>query len=279
MAIEEPGVFVAFIAIKYCFDTKGDLQTDLHIKETDSRSYLSFGSQHPNHIFSGIVYSQCLRLRRIINNTDRLHAQLLDLKDSFIKSKYPPKMVNNIIEKVKSLERNIYYERPVKEPSNLIRVVTTSGSDSDIVDSVKRAIPHLSRTRSFSGSDASVPISTDERNSASNQQHIFSFVNKTAASLHNKLVKVKHLAFGKKFGSTFPCLKHGNCKCCKIINASEDFIVNGKKVKAAGGNCVTYNIIYLILCKKCKKFYVGRSIKWLRTRIVSMITVIILLNF
>ena len=38
-------------------------------------------------------------------------------------------------------------------------------------------------------------------------------------------------------------------------------------MKAAGGNCVTYNIIYLILCKKCKKCYVGRSIKWLRTRI------------
>ena len=41
--------------------------TELLRKETDSRSYLYSGSTHPNHIYSRIVYSQRLRLRRSIN--------------------------------------------------------------------------------------------------------------------------------------------------------------------------------------------------------------------
>ena len=265
-AIDDPGNFVASLDVQFCFDSNGELQTDLFVKETDSRSYLSFGSSHPNHIFSGIVYSQCLRLRRIINNEDRLHSRLLELKESFLKSKYPSKMVNNIINKVRSLDRNIYAQKPVKDASDSIRVVTTFGSDSDILASVKKAIPHLNRTRSYSSPDVA-DLPSEEQSTVSGPRKIFSFVNKTAASLHNKLVKVKYLAVGQKFGKTSPCKTHGNCKCCKMVDHRDIFTINGKKVKASGGNCITYNIIYLIVCKKCNKCYVGRSIKWLRTRI------------
>ena len=265
-SIEDPGEFAALLDIQFCFDKHGELQTDLFIKETDSRSYLSFDSSHPNHIFSGIVYSQCLRLRRIINNVDRLSSRLNDLKISFIKSKYPSNMVNNIMNKVKVLKRDIYKQKTVKESSS-IRMVTTFGSDSDIVASIKKAIPHLSRTWSFSGSDVSDSSTDDQTRSPQPSQKQFSFVNKTGPSLHNKLVKVRYLAVGKKYASTVPCYKHGNCKCCKMIDHRNLFTVNGQKVKSAGGNCMTYNIIYLIICKLCPNCYVGRTIHWLRTRI------------
>ena len=49
--------FVNFLDIKYKFDSEGNLQTDLYMKETTSRAYFHFNSCHPNHIFSGIVYS------------------------------------------------------------------------------------------------------------------------------------------------------------------------------------------------------------------------------
>ena len=64
---KKPTNFINFLDILFCFDIFGDLQTDLYIKETDSRSYLNFSSAHPNHTFSGTVYAQCLRLRRIVN--------------------------------------------------------------------------------------------------------------------------------------------------------------------------------------------------------------------
>ncbi len=55
--IVDPGEFVPFLDIQYTFDNEGTLQTDLYVTPTDSRSYLQFGSTHPNHVFSAIVYS------------------------------------------------------------------------------------------------------------------------------------------------------------------------------------------------------------------------------
>ena len=64
--IKEIDEFAPFLDILFCFDKNGQLQTDLFVKPIDARSYLNISSEHPKHIFSGIVYSQCLRLRRII---------------------------------------------------------------------------------------------------------------------------------------------------------------------------------------------------------------------
>ena len=69
--VENTAEYVSFLDIQFTFDHQGQLQTDLYVKETDSRSYLHFSSSHPNHIFSGIVYSQCLRLRRMISSNER----------------------------------------------------------------------------------------------------------------------------------------------------------------------------------------------------------------
>ena len=74
--IKEVNEYVPFLDIQFCFDIEGNLQTDLYVKPTDARSYLNFKSAHPKHVFPGIVYSQCLRLRRIINKKDRLKLRL-----------------------------------------------------------------------------------------------------------------------------------------------------------------------------------------------------------
>ena len=74
--IKDVDMFVPFLDIQFCFDSSGKLQTDLYVKPTDARSYLNFNSFHPRHIFLGIVYSQCLRIRRIINNNDHRKIRL-----------------------------------------------------------------------------------------------------------------------------------------------------------------------------------------------------------
>ena len=57
---------VNFLDIQFWIDREGKIQTDLYVKPTDSRRYLSFESCHPNHMFAGIVYTQALRIRRIV---------------------------------------------------------------------------------------------------------------------------------------------------------------------------------------------------------------------
>lgn len=200
---------------------------------------------------------------------------MADLKNSFIKAKYPSSMIDNIIAKVSSKERNLHEQIPEKELDGTIRVVTTFGSDSDIITSVKKALPHLSRTRSFSCSDGDstvvlnpkrnlLDLMTDKPEKAPNK--LFSFVKKTGSSLRNKLVRAKNLAVGQKYGTTVPCRHHGNCKTCELITDNESFTVNGKLVRTAPGTCTTYNIVYLVICKCCNMCYVGRTTRWLRSR-------------
>ena len=110
--IKEIDEFVAFLDILFCFDKNGQLQTDLFVKPTDARSYLNISSAHPKHIFSGIVYSQCLRLRRIINNQDRLKQRLTELCQAFEKSGYPKAMLVKISSKVLNMTR------PINQPVN-----------------------------------------------------------------------------------------------------------------------------------------------------------------
>ena len=148
--VENTCASVSFLDVKFTFDTLGQLQTDLHVKETDARSYLHFSySSHPNHIFSGIVYSQCLRRRRIINSTERLKIQLEILKHAFLESGYPKKMVDNIAANFLTKERiferknnsaTTTVEAPTPEP---IRVFSSFGSDADLVNVVQKYEPHL----------------------------------------------------------------------------------------------------------------------------------------
>ena len=64
-------------------------------------------SCHPNFTFSGIVYSQGLRLRRLINNDKRLAEQLDYLKADFLKCMYPVKLLDDIFSKIKDMSRNL----------------------------------------------------------------------------------------------------------------------------------------------------------------------------
>ena len=132
--------FINLLDVQYCFDIEGKLQTDLYVKETDSRSYLNFSSAHPNHTFSGNVYSQSLRLRRIINDDERLRKRLKELSKAFKEAGYPEKMVTEITNKVQNSARNITTQaKEESEDSGQIIVVSTFEADKNIVDAVKRS--------------------------------------------------------------------------------------------------------------------------------------------
>ena len=87
-------------------------------------------------------------------------------------------------------------------------------------------------------------------------------------SLRNKLVKVKHLALSGVITKTVPC-HHRNCGLCDMITEDDSFNINGIEVNPPSGNCESYNVIYIFLCKSCSKKYVGRTVQFLRTRVTQ----------
>ena len=252
--IKEIGEFAPFLDVLFCFDKNGQLQTDLFVKPTDARSYLNISSAHPKHIFSGIVYSQCLRLRRIINNQERLKQRLTELCQAFKKSGYPNQMLVKISSKVLNMQRTINQpldNQPVEETDTKpILVVSTFGTDEKLVNSLKSREDELSHTNSFRTSS----------------KPLFQFVKKTGPNLGNMLSVLKSLALGKKSGKTVPCNMHSNCKCCPLIGDNPVTELYGHPIRSAPGTCKTKNIIYLVICCLCNKPYCGRTIQILGKR-------------
>ena len=267
--ISDPNTFVAFLDIQFCFNKEGDLETDLYVKPTDSRSYLQYGSSLANHVYSGIVYSQCFRLRKIINCNNRLRTRISELKVAFQNSNYPQKMVDNISQKILEMERKLPKPKnssnssivvPTTPSPEKIRVISTYGSDSDLLEVVKAFESTLIGSPSFTSTPEQLPSS-----STSKRKGMFQLVKRTGASLRNKLVKNKQRALSVGENKTTPC-RHKNCQCCRLISDSNKVNINGETARPANGNCSTYNVIYCFVCTKCSKGYVGRTVQRLSER-------------
>ena len=241
---------VNFLDIKFWFDRDQNLQTDLYKKPTDARHYLSFNSCHPDFIFSGTVYSQGVRLRRIINNHERLCIRLEELSNDFIKCNYPKKLIEDIFDKVKKMERVLAKkEKKEEQDDNSVMVVSTYGRDSKLVKTLTQI----------------------EKQSKSIK---FRYAKKTAASLNNMLVKSKEASLGKPKGKTMPC-KTGKgrgrgkaCMTCSMVS-KKDYVVgpNKKRISTAKSCCKTRCVIYHASCHHCDKCYVGKTTQPLNNRV------------
>ena len=75
----------------------------LHIKPTDSHSYLEYSSCHPQTVKSGIPYSQFLRIRRNCTEWTEFVKFSLQLFMYFLNRGYPHKLLENSLMKVNKL--------------------------------------------------------------------------------------------------------------------------------------------------------------------------------
>ena len=227
------GETVHILDILFGFDLSGTLITDLYKKETDSRAFLHYSSCHPNHVFSGIVYSQAIRLKRIISKNEVFLARLDELKEDFRASKYPNRLIENIFEKVKLLPRTLEKKVRTGELRRNVILTSTHGRDKQLKNIVQETCK---------GFD--IPIQ---------------FVSKTAATLKNLVSNLKEISLGRKYGLSKPCTQP-LCKCCPLMSG-KDSIVNSKnkKFRTCLGNCKTNNCIYCATCRLCQKNYVGKS--------------------
>ena len=146
-----------------------------------------------------------------------------------------------------------------KTPSpRAIRVISTFGSDSDLLNVVRKFQPELTSSPSF----ASNPdLTTTPKNN-----RLFQLVKRTGSSLKSKLVKTKQMALNKTTGKRTACCNKKNCQGCRIIADGDSFNINGVLARPAGGSCITYNIIYCFICSICTKGYIGRSVQQLNER-------------
>ena len=231
---------VNFLDINFWFD-KNQLQTDLYRKPTDARQFLHYTSCHPNNTFSSIVYGSGIRLRRIINNDERLSIQIDSLKNAFRKCKYPEKLLNSILDPIKVLPRRLQSVKKDEKDKLNVMVVSTHGRDKPLINALRKI---------------------------EKQTNIdFKYLKKTASSLRNKLVKSKKASLGHPVNKTRPCNKK-NCMTCEMVSNQDKVIgPNNKVIKTAGGICSDRCLIYHARCQLCNKDYTGKTTNRLNARV------------
>ena len=189
------------------------------------------------------VYSQGVRLRRIINNNERLAIRLEELKADFRKCHYPKKLIDNMFCKVSKTERKLMKQQAeVTSDVACVRVVRTHGRDQKLV----KTLEHIEKHSEF--------IS-------------FSYTKKTAPSLNNILVKSKYASLGQHKGRTLPC-QRPKCMTCEMVSRADEITgPNGKTIKTVAATCTARCVIYHASCRLCAKKYVGKTIQPLSGRV------------
>ena len=97
---------VQFLDLNISFNMDRSLNYDLYIKPTFTGSYLNIKSNHPNHVFKGIITSQVSRIRR--NTTDLCNYlyHSTNLLTHLFKKGFSYNLVTNIIRSFAKVNRD-----------------------------------------------------------------------------------------------------------------------------------------------------------------------------
>ena len=260
-----PGHHTVFLDIKYTFSETEGLHTDVNIKETDARVYLHFSSFHPRQTFPSIVYSQCLRYRTIINDEILLHRRLVELRECFVRSGYPKRMVDGIILDVCQRKRNLNYSQKVKTSPYRVNWVQTF---SPVTKSIQKVVKEANGV-------------IQESSTWKNTTDILGVVNRRAKNLGDMLLQRKRLSLdtptdcpGTTRCTPFP--KPGQRRkrgrpCASCFMASNKSTIKstatGQLFKTPKADCKSKNLVYCAQCRICDKQYTGKTVNKLQQRI------------
>ena len=95
------------------------LETDLHIKPTDTHQFLDSTSCHPCHCKKSIPYSQALRYNRICFDNEKFDQRCNDLEERLMERGYSERMVSTQILQARGESRIAFLNEGIPE---LLRV-------------------------------------------------------------------------------------------------------------------------------------------------------------
>ena len=93
---------------------KGRLESTVHLKPTDRHQYLHYSSSHLEHTKRSIVFSQTLRVSRICSPEKDFQDHCLQMRSWFLKRKYPEKLIDNEMKKVRFFYTNLQNKKREK---------------------------------------------------------------------------------------------------------------------------------------------------------------------
>ena len=293
--------YTQFLDIQYTFK-EGKLTTDLFKKPTDANRYLHYKSYHPRHLFKNVVYSQAIRYRRIISDNETFSSRLNDLSSAFVTSGYPPQLVEEVINRVKDIPRDIRYRSRTcaEDTSRIVPWVVNFGPGySDVRREGNRINNILSNLTSNANPSDDRLTDTTQTNGVNCLSNV-DITNPIKIRVsYRRDRNTKDLLFRRKAltlpprnqvgpdpsqapsinsrsSPTVPCTDYGNasqrgriCLSCSLMSRHSEVKNNNKTVLCSGGNCKSASVVYAAQCSGCPRnnTYIGKTVNELRLRI------------
>ena len=226
--------------------------TDLYCKPTDCHQFLDYGSAHPIHNKRSIVYSQCLRIKRLCSSENKCSERLEELRSWFGNRGYPKGIVDSQLRKVTERRREDLLTRRVRRKSCGVPLVVTYN-------------PRLSKLGNIIRKHLPILYSNTEAKTVFSPAPFVSF--RSGYSLTNHLVRAKVYPLERKVGS-HKCGR-SRCQTCNNVQISDTFesFTDKKSYKINHYlSCEDKCLIYLLSCKVCGLQYVGQTTDKFRFR-------------
>ena len=229
------------------------LHTDIYYKPTDSKQYLLYTSCHPKHTRNSIPYNLARRLNIIVSDENILITRLEELKNYLLKQRYPPALIDDSIRKIKALNRpDLLKTKETVQDSNLIPYVTTFNPHNPEV------YPDIEKNKSL--------LLKEERMKTIFSSKIFLKSKRQSPNLKKILTKAKFSQHSEMHFEVTKC-NEPRCGLCKYLKEGSTFDFKGQKFSVTSNmDCTVRNVIYVIKCRGCGKYYIGETTN-LRNRV------------
>lgn len=233
--------------------SKRRLEFDIYHKPTDAYNYFNFESCAPGHIPRNVPYNLARRIAAIVSNSKMRDLRLQELGPKLKNKGYPQHLVEDAIKKAKTLNREELLTTRKKKIDDKKTLTMVIDHDPNLVDpssTVKRICNSLLMTEKAKAGIMTMPKIITARRQPPNLSRILSLSKKRDHTLNSNI----------KPGSYTPC-KDSRCGTCPAVIKNRTLTTRNGTVltRNADMNCKTRDLIYVVICKTCKKEYIGET--------------------
>ena len=236
---------IAFLDVLVKLDA-GTISTSLYCKPTDKHLLLHFDSVHPKKLKKSIVYSQCLRTKRICSDPADYDRSVSSLTGYFLTNGYPIHIIKQGILKAASINRQDLLSYKTRTPNTRIPMVLKYHPlISNLASTLKQSFVSLKDDPSLSGIFSEPPL----------------LALRQPPNLRRLLTSSKLLTSDNISKGNTRCNKR-RCQICKHITTEERINIPDINfpIIPPNLNCDSCNVVYILLCNLCKdKLYVGET--------------------
>ena len=234
------------------YKTPEGIKTKAYTKPTDSGTFLPYDSSHPHHCKINIPYNMARRTKALTDDPKIALEKMQELAAKLDQGGYPDDTINQAIYQAMQLDtQKLLLKKPKKQEDNVITFVHTY--DPFYPTLFAEIHSHFEKLqKNFETKPAFEH--TKMLNSLTNAKNLWRLFHHSKFDFSGNTAPIPRGV--SKCGAT-------RCKTCDdILEVDSVYFKNTGvtfKIKTPM-NCLARNVIYYIICTKCKEDYVGETV-------------------